>query len=83
MAVPAAEFLAALAATDDAAGFRRLEQVPGERLADLRVFRVGSSGPVDVNPLGRVGRVARPAHHVRRDLSRRAGAGALEGRRSC
>jgi Nuclease A inhibitor-like protein len=51
--VPAGEFFAALAETDDAAEFRRLEGVLRNSLADLKVFRVGSSGKVDIYVLGR------------------------------
>jgi hypothetical protein len=47
-AVPRAQFFAALAETDDAAKFGRLEQALRQTLADLRVFRVGSSGRVDI-----------------------------------
>jgi hypothetical protein len=51
--VPAAEFFAALAETDDAAKFRALEQTLGKAVADLRVYRVGGSPKIDIYVLGR------------------------------
>src|SRR5450432_3218226 len=39
--LPVDEFFAALAETDDAAGFEKLEAVLKKNLTDLRVYRVG------------------------------------------
>jgi hypothetical protein len=51
--VPAGEFFAALAETDDAAKFKALEQVLKKSLSDLHVYRVGGSPRVDIYLLGR------------------------------
>ena len=51
--VPAAEFFAALAETDDAARFQALEQALKKYLTDLKVYRVGGSATIDVYVLGR------------------------------
>ena len=51
--VPAAEFFAALAETDDAAKFEALEKALRRHLADLRVYRVGGSAKIDIYLLGR------------------------------
>jgi hypothetical protein len=51
--VPVAEFLAGLAETDDAAGFKALEQTLKKTLTELRVYRVGGSGKVDIYVLGK------------------------------
>ena len=51
--VPAAEFFAALAETDDAARFKALEQALKKVRTDLRVYRVGGSAQVDIYVLGR------------------------------
>jgi Nuclease A inhibitor-like protein len=50
--VPVDEFFAALAETDDAAEFQKLEAVLTKNLSDLRVYRVGTP-KVDIYILGK------------------------------
>ena len=62
--VPVAEFFAALAQTDDAAKFKALEQTLKKTLTDLRVYRVGGSGKVDIYVLGKAASGEWPGLHT-------------------